>query len=325
MPKFSIIVPIYNSEKYLKNCIDSILNQTYGDFELLMIDDGSTDMSSKICDEYEKKDDRIRVVHKKNGGVSTARNNGLNVAEGEYLIFVDSDDSIEKYMLERINEKIIENDADFIICGKFKEEQEINLEKIINNTDIENLKDMIINEKINSTWGKAYKRKIMQMIRFDTSITIGEDLLFNIEYMKKTKRIYMLNKKLYNYNTENENSLTKKYIKNKYEQLTKVNIQLENYLKQYKNKKLDSVSAYIKLKNKISCIIDLNNKECNLTIKEKQNYIKCLKKDNKRIIKYLGIEKYIISILFILLPNWGILEISKILFRKKEKRTNSGK
>lgn len=95
MPKISIIVPVYNVEKYLRKCIDSILNQTFKDFELILIDDGSTDESGKICDEYNLKDNRIKVIHKENGGLSSARNAGLDIAQGEYIGFVDSDDWIE--------------------------------------------------------------------------------------------------------------------------------------------------------------------------------------------------------------------------------------
>ena len=94
MPKISIIIPVYNTENYLHCCIDRILAQTYTDFELLLIDDGSTDKSSKICDEYAEKDSRIRVIHKENGGANAARKLGIEKANGEYVIFVDSDDSI---------------------------------------------------------------------------------------------------------------------------------------------------------------------------------------------------------------------------------------
>ncbi|MFT9493367.1 glycosyltransferase, partial [Anaerosolibacter sp.] len=102
MPKLSIVVPIFNVEDYLPACIDSILNQTYTDFELILVNDGSIDKCEEICVEYKKKDARIKVIHKKNGGVSSARNVGIQIAEGEYLAFVDPDDTIENNMYEEL-------------------------------------------------------------------------------------------------------------------------------------------------------------------------------------------------------------------------------
>lgn len=109
-PKISVIVPVYNAEKYLHRCIDSILNQTFPDFELLLIDDGSKDQSGEICDEYAKKDSRVKVFHKENGGVSSARNVGIDNAVGEYICFCDSDDWVEKTWLLSFFERMCDND-----------------------------------------------------------------------------------------------------------------------------------------------------------------------------------------------------------------------
>ena len=112
----SLVVPIYNVEKFLGQCIESIINQTYNDIEIILVDDGSTDNSGKICDEYKSIDNRIRVIHKVNGGLSSARNAGMRIAQGEYICFIDSDDYIDSQMLE-IMKKQIKN-ADIVICGK---------------------------------------------------------------------------------------------------------------------------------------------------------------------------------------------------------------
>ena len=117
MPKISVIVPVYNVEKYLRKCIESILNQTFREFELILVDDGSTDSSGKICDEYALKDSRIKVIHKENGGASSARNAGLDVAKGEYIGFVDSDDWIEMDMYGELYRLIKENNTDISVCG----------------------------------------------------------------------------------------------------------------------------------------------------------------------------------------------------------------
>ena len=117
MPELSIIVPVYKVEKYLPRCIDSILAQTFGDFELILIDDGSPDGCGRICDEYARKDKRIVVIHQKNMGVSAARNAGLDIARGRYIGFVDSDDWIEPQMYEVMMDAIRENGADMAVCG----------------------------------------------------------------------------------------------------------------------------------------------------------------------------------------------------------------
>lgn len=115
--KFSIVVPVYNVKKYLKKCLDSILNQTYNNFELIIVDDGSTDGSESICDEYAKKDDRIKVFHKKNGGLSDARNYGVKHTNGDYLLFVDSDDYIEKLLLDKLNKCLLSAKVDIVRFG----------------------------------------------------------------------------------------------------------------------------------------------------------------------------------------------------------------
>lgn len=115
--KISIIVPIYNVEKYIRRCIESILNQTYTNFELILIDDGSTDSSGVICDEYANKDNRIKVIHKENGGLSSARNAGLDIATGEYISFVDGDDYIAEDMIEKLYNSITGNNADIAVCN----------------------------------------------------------------------------------------------------------------------------------------------------------------------------------------------------------------
>ena len=121
-----MVIPIYNVEKYLKKCIDSVINQTHKKLEIILVDDGATDACPKICDEYLKLDERVKVVHKRNGGLSSARNAGLNVASGEYVCFFDSDDFVDCDMLEQLIKAIEVNDCDVCICGykvDFQDEQ----------------------------------------------------------------------------------------------------------------------------------------------------------------------------------------------------------
>lgn len=126
-PIISIIVPVYNVESYLRRCVDSILAQTYTDFELILVDDGSPDGCPVICDEYATKDDRITVIHKQNGGLSDARNAGLDIARGKYIGFVDSDDSISPYMYERLIDLLEKNDADIAATGFLNIDQDGNV------------------------------------------------------------------------------------------------------------------------------------------------------------------------------------------------------
>lgn len=129
MCEISIIVPVYNVEKYLEKCVDSILNQTFKDFELILVDDGSPDNSGLICDQYAEKDSRVKVIHKENGGLSSARNAGIDIARGKYLGFIDSDDYIAEDMYELLYNNIIREKADLSICGIYHVYEGKKLEK----------------------------------------------------------------------------------------------------------------------------------------------------------------------------------------------------
>lgn len=165
MVKLSVILTVYNVEKYLKRCIDSIIKQTYKDFELILVDDGSIDNSSKICDKFCKQDKRIKVIHKENGGVSSARNAGLDIAEGDYISFIDSDDYIEVDMFKKLIQIMIENNADIAQCN-FK--VVCKNEKMIKNKIYKDVKVgdryVALNEIIdvpfsNVVWNKIYKKR----------------------------------------------------------------------------------------------------------------------------------------------------------------------
>lgn len=145
--KISIIVPIYKVEIYLRKCVDSIVNQTYKNIEILLIDDGSPDNCGIICDEYAKKDERIKVIHKKNGGLSDARNYGIEASSGDYIMFVDSDDYISKDMCEILLKKALENNADIVSCN-FKEIYIDNFEEEINKQSIKKSLEIYTNLEV---------------------------------------------------------------------------------------------------------------------------------------------------------------------------------
>ena len=226
MPLFSIIVPIYNTEKYLKRCIKSILKQPFKDFELILIDDGSTDDSYLICQNYAKDDSRIKAVHKENGGVSSARNKGLEYAKGTYLWFVDSDDYIKPNALMDLSLKVLNEKSDLLIFNTTIEENHK-----INNFDtffeLYYFKYILGFEP----WNKLYLREIIEQnnLKFDEQETIGEDLLFNAGYYKclKYKYITFVSKEYYVYDNRVGSAMNSKFSTRHIQQMRLYNKVLE--------------------------------------------------------------------------------------------------
>lgn len=182
----SIIVPVYQAEKSLARCVDSILNQSFRDFELILVDDGSTDKCPKLCEEYAAADSRVRVIHKKNGGLSSARNAGLDVAVGRYVGFVDSDDYVSDDMYQKLYEAIEENQADVAVCNCFQvdgEGRRLEGKRYNYRLDKGTLSGREILKKIGETgsavyvvmWNKLYKRELFDGLRFDEG-KINEDI-----------------------------------------------------------------------------------------------------------------------------------------------------
>lgn len=213
----SIIVPIYNSDKWLDLCLKSILKQSYKNFELLLIDDGSTDNSGVICDIYAKKDSRIMVFHKKNEGVSIARNYGLSLAKGKYVQFIDSDDIVDSEMTKKLIRLIEEKNTDMVMCKvHFLDENEMYCHSLKNNntinigkmTKVEVLKNIIRDDGFQGFLvNKLFKKKILDLnnIKFDEHISICEDLLFCCQYLACINSVAYTTEKLYGY-IQHENS-----------------------------------------------------------------------------------------------------------------------
>lgn len=204
MVQISIIVPVFNAEKYLHDCIDSILTQPFVNFELILINDGSTDKSGKICDEYAIKDSRVKVFHKGNGGVSSARNLGLDNAKGEWVTFVDSDDRLAENAFMCFRRTI---NADFIITSYTTGLNGILDTIYISQTDclISGAEMMDFTVKyINTTtiktpWAKFFSNRLLNKLRFDDEIICGEDFLFVLMYLKRVSSIYLVKDSTYIY------------------------------------------------------------------------------------------------------------------------------
>lgn len=208
MPEISIIVPVYKVEKYLRRCVDSILAQTFTDFELLLIDDGSPDNSGKICDEYAALDPRIRVFHKPNGGVSSARNLGIDNARGEWIAFVDSDDWIEKYFLDALY-PFCDEGADMAVCG-FNEVSDGGSKSYL----FQNFgdgKDGIVNQLLISYCGTSLCLRLIKKSLFEkgrlrcpVGIAYCEDFNLSAKLMIEARKIVIVDKCLYNYYQRSE-------------------------------------------------------------------------------------------------------------------------
>ena len=228
---FSIIVPIFNSQSFIKKCIESIKQQTFTDFECLLINDGSTDNSENIINKEINNDSRFILINKKNNGVSSARNYGLNIAKGDFIVFIDSDDWIEPNLLQEINEHADGNNIiqyDFYKVSKNKSgklKKEIHIKSDIN---------MILQGEGAVVWKRAIKRTFIEGLRFDESLSGGEDYLFCSNVFLKDSHFAYIDKCLYNYNISNENSaMSKKTINIFIDQLIatkKVEAQLQDSL-----------------------------------------------------------------------------------------------
>lgn len=208
MPLISVIIPVYNVEKYLRKCLDSILAQTHKNWEAILVDDGSPDNCGSICDEYAAKDKRFKVIHQPNGGVSVARQTGLDNSRGEYVIHCDPDDWIEPNMLEEMSNCATENNADMVICNFIVEEAgrtEYIVQDLQNPTTAKYVQQKIINQQLHgSCWNKLIRRDLIRTIAFHPKdISICEDELFNIRVLCNDIKVIYLPGFFYHYNINN--------------------------------------------------------------------------------------------------------------------------
>lgn len=203
--KISIIVPFYNVEPFARRCIDSILNQTYKNLEIILIDDGSPDKCGEICDEYAKRDKRIKVVHQENKGLCSARNKGLSLATGEYIGFVDSDDWINEDMYEYLLDGLVKNEADISVCGYYRavdgeelKENKVDRKYIFNNNQA--IVNLVSTFKIRGFfWNKLFKKDIFNEIKFPEGIYYEGTYLMHIILGKINKIVVLPSAKYYYY------------------------------------------------------------------------------------------------------------------------------
>lgn len=255
--KVSVIVPIYNVEKYLKRCVESLINQTYKNIEILLIDDGSTDSSAEICNKLEKVDSRIKVYHKENGGLGSARNYGYKYAKGEYILFLDSDDYIELNTIENMMEY---SEYDIVCCGFDRVDEETkkvySQEMIKMPFDELEITDKTIMETAflsPSGWGKLFKKELLSNIKFSEDKRAVEDTLFYLEVIPKAKKIKYIKKILWHYMVR-ENSLIMSITEEKADLFEKNLLEVKKkYIENnYNNAKFDFLTIQVFIHNCIS-------------------------------------------------------------------------
>ena len=229
----SIIVAVYNIENYIDRCVTSLINQTYKDIEIILVNDGATDNSGKKCDFYKEKDARIVVIHKENGGLSSARNAGMDIAKGEYLLFVDGDDWLDVTYIEKCISKIKKNKVDLLFTPYKREYEDVSIKNnLFNEKEIffnqdeiqkkivrriigpykEEMRNASRIDDFSTAWGKFYKTEYCRQIRFvDTKIIGTEDAWFNINVIHNMKNAMYYGEVYMHYNKENQSSLVRTY------------------------------------------------------------------------------------------------------------------
>ena len=244
----SIVVPVYKSEKTLGGCLDSLLAQTYEDIEIICVIDGSPDSCGEICDRYAEKDARVKSIKRENGGVSSARNRGIEEASGEYLMFVDSDDTVEPDYCEKMWNAYQQTEAELVICGFHHWYVGRDVKKVPSNPGVYTISDSTGSDKeirtkfsenflklyqegfLNMPWNKLFRKELAG--RFDTSLSLGEDLLFNMDYLRKCKKVAVIQETLIHYIQEEKgNTLSTKKRADKLEIASRVCDGVQTYYK----------------------------------------------------------------------------------------------
>lgn len=259
MVLISVIMPIYNGEKYLEKSINMIINQTFVNFELILIDDGSKDNSKKICYEYSKMDSRIKVLEQNNQGAWSARNNGISESEGKYIMFLDCDDWYEINFLEEMYSTIEKYKTDLVICGQTDvlindKDRIIKYDKVIPNEEFFENKDQLFRQYAflrdfgiaDVLWNKIYKSKIIKNhnIKFE-NFKRGEDAIFNLNYYEEISSCKIISKSLYKYRVEKHKPVWIKYSEDYYNVLLAENNAI--------SKKLKSIGKYTEIEHEFQC------------------------------------------------------------------------
>lgn len=310
----SVIIPVYNSEKYLKSTIQSVIEQDYRDIEIILVNDGSTDDSLSICKQLQSDDSRIHIINQENSGVSAARNNGIRHAHGEYLIFIDADDLMDKDMLSVLYEKAIETDADIVSCGAaiVKDgmviREEFGTNKLYTYSRDEAIKFFLIGNNVNiGVWTKLFKAKTIKGIEYDKAIRINEDKLFIFEALMKAEKYVVYDVSKYNY-IQREVSATRKFDDRWFDTLDVADYMLELIKKEKPEllrwAEINQIKVYYWL-----LLMLFRNHDAVEMYSKQYNRVVCLLKK----AKLLKISKYISRNMFLQIL---LIKVSEPLFKR---------
>lgn len=290
--KISIIIPIYKVEKYLSKCVDSVLNQTYNNLEIILVDDGSPDMCGAIADSYREKDERVCVIHKENGGLSDARNAGIDVATGKYIVFVDSDDMISETFVEKMHRYIVESHAQISVCKRHVFYEDGKIGKAENNTVEIKVKDSVEAAKIIlyqdgydvSAWGKMYLKETFDGVYFPKGYNF-EDIPTTYKAFMRAERVVFSNETLYEYLIRENSIETEPFTLKKLDGIYTGQLMLDDIIKEYPELLSAAKSRYIAINLHILSQINGKNEYVN---KIKDNVIEMrhdVMKDKSAIAK----------------------------------------
>ena len=315
----TVIVPIYNVELYLRKCVDSIINQTYKNIEIILVDDGSTDSCGEICDSYADLDKRIIVIHKENGGLSDARNAGIDILKGKYVTFIDSDDWVEPNYVEQLYRLLVENDADLSVCDFYYVDSENNLyntpatdERVFVWNREEALLMLLSGNKMNtSAWCKLYKSKffIENKVRFPKG-KLYEDIPVAYEILLEADKIVYGNYALYNYFIRPQSISSTNFSPRKMHAIEHTEAAVPQILQQFP--KFDKLCAVALFQVNFNIYLILDKKDEN--IKYEKQLIRAIKKYRNAVIfsKNLNIKWRIKA-----LTTYLGLPVSKALFAQR--------
>ena len=304
--KYSVIIPAYNSKKTIERCIESIALQNRPDVEIIIIDDGSTDETESICKALQTEYTNITYIYKENGGVSSARNLGLSVANGEFVMFVDSDDYVDNKCFDTID-KYIETNADFyqfgfsiVANGIVKEVRECCECHVNTLSEKENfISESLVTRSINSPWAKIYKRKIIDEnnLSFSEKLSVGEDLSFVFSFLLSADKFERLSDKIYYQDISNEESLSRKYREDLSEQLIGVYDSMVKALQKNKmeSKLLNRSLAWLFYRNAYSVASDLSKSKLAFLERRKKLKAMCSLFNSKKVSP-IGFKCKIIAI-----------------------------
>lgn len=285
--KISIIMPVYNVEKYVGKAINSILTQTFTEYEFLIVDDGTKDRSGEICDKYAKKDARIRVIHKENGGAPSARNTAIDIAKGKYVYFMDADDWAASTMLADMYELAEKNDAQLVVCGYYIDTyygKKHLTEKICEDNRIftnaqefrEESYRYFDHNMLYTPWNKLYRMDMLQKYNLKFPDTMWDDFPFNLSYLRNVERVVVSDKAYYHFVRARADSETSAYRANMYEKREEEHGWMRELYKEWgiNSAATEEMVQRRYIERLVGCIANVTSSQCTLSGKERRAEIK---------------------------------------------------